>query len=405
MSLAEHVYRVLLGLYPDEHRRAYEQPMLQHARDLGRAARQRGRWHVVKLCLQLVKDGVVNAFIEHMEGGMMEKRVFKPTPWVSVLLASVPGLLIALSRRYTDHYYPLLQIFGVVYLGLLVLAVPVIYGVKRKFPVWALLPAGALAWHLVFVTGLALAEQVNILRINNLRWVRIETVTTLLQLLLVVVIFVVVLRKLRVPGSFRLILGAMVLGNILMAILYSSQINSGERLVSEITQYFTSSGMGMIEGLMLVAIGLLAARQHGVLAILVMVGGYSYMFLDSDYLFGYPRHEWAWFSIYLLSVTALFLVIVPVALLRSKTMMGRAMAVFVPVVTFHAVRITLPFLVIQPRVAFHPGEVVYSINILLSLILAWILYNQIGKETHGAETDLMQQDPGVSPANLAPSKG
>jgi len=403
MSLAEHVYRVLLRLYPDEHRLAYKQPMLQHARDLGRAARERGRQHVARLCLQLVKDGVVNACIEHMEGGMMEKRVFKPTPWLSVLLASVPGLLIALSRRYTDLYYPLLQIIGVVYLGLLVLAVPVIWGVKRKFPVWALLPAGALVWHLVFVTGLALAEQVNTLRINDLKWVRIETATTLLQLLLVVVIFVVVLRNRRVPGSFWLILSAMVLGNILMAILYSGQINRGDQLVSEITQYFTSSGMGTIEGLMLVAIGLLAAQQHSVLAILVMVGGYSYMFLDTDYLFGSPLREWAWFPVYLVAVTALFLVVVPVALLRTKTIIGRAIAVFVPVVASHVARITIPFLVVQPRVAFRPGEIVYSINILLSLILAWILYNHIDKETHGAETDLMQQEPGVSRANLAPS--
>jgi len=73
----------------------------------------------------------------------------------------------------------------------------------------------------VFVTGLALAEQVSTLRINDLKWVRIETVTTLLQLLLVVVIFVIVLRNRQVPGSFWLILSAMVLGNVLVAILYS----------------------------------------------------------------------------------------------------------------------------------------------------------------------------------------
>jgi hypothetical protein len=43
MTWAEHLYRMLLWLYPKKHRQAYEQPMLQHARDLSRAARRQGR--------------------------------------------------------------------------------------------------------------------------------------------------------------------------------------------------------------------------------------------------------------------------------------------------------------------------------------------------------------------------
>ena len=46
MALAERIYRLLLRLYPAKHRKDYGEPMLQHARDLRRAAQQRGRWQV-----------------------------------------------------------------------------------------------------------------------------------------------------------------------------------------------------------------------------------------------------------------------------------------------------------------------------------------------------------------------
>ena len=112
MTPAEHIYRVLLWLYPAKHRRAYGRPMLQHARDLNRAARQRGRRHVATLCLRLMIDGIVNAGIEHMEAIVTAKGTYKPVPWLSVLLAAVPGLWIALSRRHADVLAPLLLILG-----------------------------------------------------------------------------------------------------------------------------------------------------------------------------------------------------------------------------------------------------------------------------------------------------
>jgi hypothetical protein len=71
-------------------------------------------------------------------------------------------------------------------------------------------------------------------------------------------------------------------------------------------------------------------------------------------------------------------VVLPVALLRAKTRLGRALAVFVPVVAFHAVRLTIPLLVIQQPLNMRPGDVIASINIVLSLILAWVLYSYIG---------------------------
>ena len=104
MTLAEHVYRALLWLYPREHRHVYEEPMLQHARDLGRVAQQRGPWHVAILCSRLLRDGVVNAAVEHMEAiGMADNR-YSPVPWQSVILQMMYLAPSAMKPEYSRLY-------------------------------------------------------------------------------------------------------------------------------------------------------------------------------------------------------------------------------------------------------------------------------------------------------------
>ena len=117
----------------------------------------------------VLKDGIVNAGIEHMEAIMMANYRFKPVPWLSVLLASFPGLLVALSRRHAALLDPLLPILGYLYLGLLVLAMPIIWWKRRRFPVWALLPAGVLMWLLTYLVGTEISQQINSLHIIDFR--------------------------------------------------------------------------------------------------------------------------------------------------------------------------------------------------------------------------------------------
>jgi len=136
---------------------------------------------------------------------------------------------------------------------------------------------------------------------------------------------------------------------------------------------------------MLVAAGLSAARQQGVQGLLVVVGGYSYMCADSDYMFGSPYRDWAGLSLYLVAMTVLYLVVTPVAFLRARTLLGRALAVFVPVVAFHVIRLTVPALVIQQPVGFPTGDAVLSINVVLSFVLAWLLSSHVQAGAHGAQ--------------------
>jgi hypothetical protein len=386
MALAERIYRLLLRLYPAKHRKDYGEPMLQHARDLRRAAQQRGRWQVAMLCLRLLKDGIVNAAIEHMEVIRMANNRFEPVSWISVLLACIPGLLVAISRRHTDLLGPLLPILGYAYLGLLALVAPVIWWRRRRFPVWALLPAGALVWYLTYRAGTELSR-ISLLYLPDLGWVGMWTGIALLNILLAAAIFVALLRGKRLAVSIWLVMGVIVVGNLVLAILYSLNTNDGAWSFAGIWQYFAASGLGSVEGLMLVAVGLLAARQHGVLALLVVVGGHLYMCTDNDYLFGSPHRDWAGLPAYLVAVTILYLAVVPLAFLRAKSRLGRAVGVFVPVAAFLVALIAVPPLVTQQPFKMPWGEILFSGNIVLSLILAWLLYSHFGDASRLAQFD------------------
>ena len=104
MSTAERIYRLLLQLYPSQHRQAYGAQMLQLARDLERDACRGGGRHITILYVRLVIDGIYNAGIEHLEAFMASNRI-QPAAWLTVLLAAIPGLLVVLSRRTSARLY------------------------------------------------------------------------------------------------------------------------------------------------------------------------------------------------------------------------------------------------------------------------------------------------------------
>lgn len=394
MTPAERIYRILLWLYPREHRRAYGRLMLQHARDLNRAARRRGRWHVTTLCLRLLADGVVNAGREHMEAIMTTNGPFKPVPWLSVLLAAMPGMLIALSRSYTDVLAPFLQIVEVAYALLLILALPVTWWRTRRFPVWALLPAGLLVWFLIFTTSRLLSSPTGWPGNFTLRWMALNL---FINIVLAAILFVSQLPGKRLPAAIWAILGLMVLGNLLLAILAlffgpDGQMAPSRQLRDHLYPILQILSMPA-EALMLVAVGLLAARRHGVLAMLVVIGGYGSIFLDTDNLFGYPSREWAGLPLYLTTITALYFVAAPVALLRARSRLGRALAVFVPLTMFLVARLAVPLLALgRPIVDLRPGDVL-SVNILLAFLLAWVLYDYVEAASPEPQPDNLETAP------------
>lgn len=375
MTIAECIYQILVNLYPKEHQQLYREPMIQHARDLEREARKQGYWQLVKLYVRLLKDGILNAGLEHMEAIGMKSKRYEPIPWSSVTLALIPGLLMVLSRRYATVLGPGFAVLGYIYLGLLLIGIPFGIWKRRQFPVWALIPAGAFLWFSTYLAGAELAQHIALFNRSGYEWVGM----VLLQLVISIIFIFLLLRGHRVPRALWLLIGTMLLVNLLTAIIYSVPGFNGAQQFPGTARFILILMAGPVEAMMLVSVGLLAARRQGILAVLFVLGGYSYMLMDSDYFFGYWMREWTGLTPFILSLTTLFILVAPLAFLRAKTRLGRALGLLVPVLVFHVTRLTVPLLVIQ-NASFElgSGDVILSVNSFLSLLMALILYESFG---------------------------
>lgn len=371
MTPAENLYRVLLHLYPGEFRQAYGELMLQHARDLEREARQRGRLAVAALYLRLVGDGLLNAAAEHLRAARAANHNFDPTPWPAVLLAAIPGLWLALTRRHADLLGPALSLFGSAYLVLLLFAVPITWRRARQVPVWALIPAGMLAALLVLRFQSGLASLAIPLDNRFSLWALIA----LLTLALAAVLGFIVLRGRRPPGAAFLFIALLLLSGLLLA----SHLSQTATWTNQPVSYYLAAALTEpAVALLFVAMGLPAARRHNVLAMLVLTGGCGAIFLDSDYLWGSPYRDWPGLLFYFPAMILLFFVLAPTGLLRARSRLGRAAAFFIPAALFLTARLAVPAIILGQAAAIRPGDALLSLTILLSLLLGWTLYGFLG---------------------------
>jgi hypothetical protein len=299
---------------------------------------------------------------------------------MTVFLAILPGLWVTLTRgALWQGGERLLNLLGVGVLALLVIGIPLSWRRRRRFPEWALLPAGLLAWIAVYIGGYGLEQILFRLDLLGSEWQGAPVGMWLLQAILAIVLLVICLRGKRPPGAAWLVIGVMVLVNLAAAILYGLDRYHRVGSFKEGMQFFMVSGTGVVEGLFLVAVGLLAARRHELLALLVIVGGFGYMCLDSDYISGFRLNEWAGYGAYVLIMTAMYMMATPAATLRATTHPGRAMGVFIPVGIFMVARILVPHLVLPGTGMMPWGDMALSANVLLSLGLGWVLYGWVGE--------------------------
>jgi hypothetical protein len=296
---------------------------------------------------------------------------FTPGSWLTVLLAAFPGLLLVFSRvnlMQLGTILPRLVTFG--YLAILVIGAPLIWYRRRRFPVWALVVAGFLLWEAVFLAGSLLAQFLSDLGWLPGMWQDGMLGYALVEVLMIVGLSVLLLRGQRLSTAVWLTIAFIVVVNLLAFFYYKSIIPAW--MVPVIVQFLSNSSIGLLDGLMLVAAGLLAVRQHGTLAMLVVIGGFGYMCLDSDFISGFRLNEWAWYTVYVVSMYGLYLVVTPVALLRARTRLGRLLAVFIPVGIFLIARIAVPDLVLPGPHLMPWGDILLSINVML-IFMAWVL--------------------------------
>ena len=390
MTTAEALYRFLLRLYPEEHRQAYGKLMQQHARDLELAAQGRGRLYVAALYLRLVGDGILNAGKEHWSGLQTANGGIEPAPWTAVLLAAVPGLFMALTRRPAGAIAPALPVLSAVYIALMVVFPLFVWLRDRRLPVWALLPVGFLVWILIQWFKFSVLTTV----VPQATFVSIDVVFSLLMLALAAGIFALMLRGRSVPAAAYVVVALLLLSGPLLAVLLSRTFPWSYTYLQQPIRYLAPAVTMQATALLLVASGLPAARRHNVLALLVVIGGYHTMFGDNAYLYGFHMRDWPGLPFYLAGMSLLFFVLAPAGLLRAKTRLGQAVALFVPATIFLAARIAVPALVLGEAYSIEyytisPRSVFTSATVLLSLIVGWILFSYLGDIQHEAP-------PGVS---------
>jgi hypothetical protein len=144
------LYRRLLAFYPKNHRDEYGPSMLQLFKDQYRSARQGGTPGCLAfLWLRTLKDLAVNLWKEHVthpgaSNGLLEPVPNSPLPWKGVVLVLIPGIVFMvgqIGQLAGEDWFYLLVRRAAYYL---IVPVLLVWFVKRKFPIWGLIPLGML---------------------------------------------------------------------------------------------------------------------------------------------------------------------------------------------------------------------------------------------------------------------
>jgi len=144
MDFSRRLYGGLLMLYPREFRDEFGPPMMQLFSDQSRAARQSGGAKgLAVLWIRTLADFAVSVLREHVArgtGGLMEAVPGAPLPWKGVALVMIPGLVFfvgQLGQLAGEDWFFLLVRRAAYFL---IVPVLLVWIVKRKFPIWGLIP-------------------------------------------------------------------------------------------------------------------------------------------------------------------------------------------------------------------------------------------------------------------------
>jgi hypothetical protein len=147
---SKRAYARLLTLYPQAHRQAYGQSMLQVFGDQCREAHTgRGRLGLLALWLRTLFDLAISVLREHLTdpnaaSGLIDAPRGKPLPWKGAILVLLPGLVffVAQIAQMNGETWYMYVVRRAAYF--LILPVLVAWVWKRRFPVWGLMPLGLL---------------------------------------------------------------------------------------------------------------------------------------------------------------------------------------------------------------------------------------------------------------------
>jgi len=342
MSGGERLYRLLLYLYPRQHREEYGELMLLHVRDQLRDAREQGRWRILRLWASILLDTLRTAPVEHLALAKesvvaMQPHKNRPLPWWQIVLVILPGLALTVTLAT--------PIGGVPFLAAL-LVVAVVAGAMwwrtQTFPAWAFLLVGFVAALAAFASAHGVATLVGRLWPDLRRQWRIYP-PQLLGLVVAIVSGPTVLWL--VGNAYRRGILARVLPSLtaLLAIPLLSLLAGalqGPFTSSLIVRWVLQAQIGPILVLPFILLGIPLARRHGLLAALFIVGSlvpiYGGLVDPAEGIASLPIHPLlSWLA--RLAAPALVLVVAPLWFLRVRSSRWRRLGLLIPTAAAFAI--------------------------------------------------------------------
>jgi hypothetical protein len=288
---------MLLKLYPRDHRDEFAVPMRQvFERQCRDAFRRKGGLGIFLLWLRTLPDLARSILTEHLTApgaskGLMEPVPGAPLPWKGVLLVLLPGLvyLVSQAAQLTGQPWYMTVYYRAAFF--LILPPLAVWIITRRFPLWGLIPVGLLFRLLqeigyqlitlhpgVFSSNPILNAVLNLARM-------LEANPFIATGLFFVVILVLGWRWLRGGrparglwlwgGVYLLVALAQVMLAHRWLLPYTLAAYPGFDQAEAWTYFWNSVGWSLYTFaalLMLVFLGTLFTRRHGMFAILILVG-------------------------------------------------------------------------------------------------------------------------------------
>jgi hypothetical protein len=308
LEFSRRLYGGLLHLFPRDFLEEFGAPMLQLFTDQCRSAmREKGTPGLVFLWLRTISDLIASVLREHLVPdraslGLLEAVPDRPLPWKGVVLVMIPGLVFfigQIGQLAGEDWFFLLVRRAAYYL---ILPVLLVWFLKRKFPIWGLIPLGMFSRaildlsnryeYLLGKAGVFLADMMKtdmppgfiLFQKAHIPEIRILMITIILGT--VVFLIARIARRGGFARSSWTLLGAFfivtileILSGLIRIWINTKNILSADPLyfgvptilkdVANSAFYASQSTLGF---LLLILAGVLLARRHGRLALLLPLG-------------------------------------------------------------------------------------------------------------------------------------
>jgi hypothetical protein len=319
ITISRWIYARLLSLYPAGHCAEYGADMLQLFTDQCRdAMREKKPLALLALWLRTLADLGVSALREHMTAphtwqGLLEAVPGAPLPWSGVALVLLPGLVffVAQVAQLTGQDWFFLLTYRAGYF--MIIPVFIVWAWKRKFPIWGLMPLG-----LLFHTGIDYALRLQMLYLEDSNpfhawWLNLlkpglaaelRVAVCVVMVLSILALLWLANRRQRLStatwaglGAFLLLIASLAYGSFssYWSMLQSMPKESLDQSIAlgyihinqDIFDWIYTILFGYLGLLILILLGVLLARRHGRLAILLPLG-----YLLPTLIYGRVSNDW-----------------------------------------------------------------------------------------------------------------